>query len=127
MPGKEIHMKYKWIKKYENEIEKCNIKSPDRKNIFLKQYAEKGYCDIDLWCLATSTAEFILPRLKEFRDRIVAKDTCGNYGSLADYDAMIYSFQMIVDNDHLYVKQSKKLKIEKGLKLFAEQLTGMWY
>lgn len=119
--------KYTWVQKYEDDISGCNNGDPIRKKKMLKDYAEKGYCDIDLWCLATTTAKFILPRLIEFRNRIVAKDTSENYQPLSVYDAMIYSFQKIVDNSHIYVKKNERKKIDKGLQLFAKHLIGMWY
>ncbi len=117
---------YKWQQAYIDDIKSCNTQSPDREKKMLKDYTEKGYCDIEMWCLATSTAKFVLPRLTEFRNRMVATDTHGNYPPLKLFDEMIYSFQKIVDSDHMYVNDKERKKIDKGLQLFAKHLIGMW-
>ena len=116
---------YKVHDQYLRDIDECNTNDPKRKSVFITDYKEKGFCDIDLWCLATTTAKFVLPRLIEFRDKVV-KNGSQNYRSIEDYNAMIYSFQKIVNNDHMYVKEEERNKILKGLVMFSEQLTGMW-
>jgi putative NADH-flavin reductase len=120
---------YKWQKEYIEYIKSCNKKNPVRKKRMLIDYKEKGYCEFEMWCLATTVAKFVLPRLKEFRN-IVKKDVFRkeNYAaSLKDFDAMIYSFQQIVDNKHTWIKEEQSLKIQKGLDLFSKHLIGMWW
>jgi hypothetical protein len=119
---------YKWQQAYIDDIKSCNTKSPDREKRMLKDYEEKGYCEIEMWCLAVPVARFILPRLKDFRG-IVKRDTnrANNYSAtLKDFDAMIYSFEKIAKDDHMYVTEEVRLKIQNGLQLFATHLTGMW-
>ncbi len=122
-----IQKLYKWQHAYIEDIKSCNTRSPDREKRMLKDYEEKGYCEIDMWCLATAVSKFVLPRLKEFRN-VVKRDSNRsiNYPSLKKFNAMIYSFQKIVDNNHLYVNEKERLKIQKGLELFAQHLIGMW-
>lgn len=118
---------FKVHEQYLKDIDECNKGNPSRRARFIADYKEKGYCAIDLWCLATSTAKFVLPRLKDFRD-IVKRDKfrAQNYPPLKSFNAMIYSFQKIVDNDHMYVNEKEREKIQKGLDLFAKHLIGMW-
>jgi hypothetical protein len=117
---------YKWQQAYIDDIKSCNTNSPDREARMLKDYEEKGFCEIELWCMADAVAKFVLPRLKEFRDKVVKRDTNDNYPPVKSFDAMIYSFQKIIDNDHLYVQLEERMKIKKGLQLFAKHLIGMW-
>lgn len=117
--------KYKWVQKYEDEIAECNTGSPDRKKRMMKHYAEKGYCEMEMWCLATAVSKFVLPRLTEFRD-VIVKNGPQNYQPIEVYDAMIYSFQKIVDGDHMYVDKKERRKIDNGLQLFAKYMIGMW-
>lgn len=117
---------YKWQKAYIDEIKDCNGNTKDREKQMLADYEEKGFCEIEMWCLATATAKFALPRLKEFK--IIVEMNPHNYSaSLDDFDSMIYSFQKIIEGEHLYVNKEESDKIQKGLNLFSQHLTEMWY
>lgn len=116
---------YKWQKAYIDEIKACNGNTKDREKQMLADYEEKGFCEIEMWCLATSIAKFALPRLKQFM--VTVEKNPHNYSaSLKDFECMIYSFQKIIDGEHLYVSKKEISKIQQGLNLFSKHLVEMW-
>jgi hypothetical protein len=59
---------YKWVSRDIKKIRDMNKKTQARFKKHLKQYETKGWSDIDTWSLDSTFAEWMLPRLKRFKE-----------------------------------------------------------
>ena len=110
-------------------------KSDKRYKRHLKQLKDNGFSDSETWGLDSVIAEFILPRLKRFKEV-----TNGFPSTLTEakwdaiLDDMIFAFEwdLLDDNDE-YEKMSEKEKkagwdrYNKGIRLFAEYFRELWW
>jgi hypothetical protein len=103
---------------------------------FFWQRRTRGWSDDETWCLDTTIAKFVLPRLKRFREI-----DCGYPGGLKEkewetiLDKMIFSFEQIVsedsdkrldgETDGQY--QDRRSRIREGLKLFGKWFQALWW
>ncbi len=120
---------YPWVEKRIKEIEACSPDSAglkERRERHLQQYADLGYCEVDMWSLDIPIAKSILPMLKAFYENTVIQDTCNNYGPKKNYEIMIWAFEKIANDDARWVSKEDAKKIQKGLNLFAKNLLYMW-
>ncbi len=95
----------------------------------------RGFSDRELWDLDNTIAEFILPRLKRFKNKhdLYPGDSAKEEWD-KNIDLMIEAFEMILNEDDYihnddYVKSIKNYndKIKKGLKIFSENFMNLWY
>jgi len=105
------------------------IKKDDpRQEIWKKQREERGFDDTELWNLDATIAEFILPRLKRFRDIVVGYP--GNLNSQDEWyailDKMIKALEITTSNMKLLSNKDHDSQ-EEGLKLFAEYFNHLWW
>ena len=105
----------------------------------------RGYDDRCYWDLGSHLAEYILPKLKHFKE--VTYTYPGNKEASTPerwnktLDKMIYSFERIVEDDFLgywdydrkeYIGRSTKeikeieKKYKEGMELFAEYFRALW-
>ena len=103
---------------------------------FLKQRLARGFSDEELWNLDCTLAEYILPRLKAF------KDYCGD--SPPDLtpekwdeklDEMIWAFDAVLHEEETMpaINGGEKVKLiaylkrrDNGLKLFGKYFMYLW-
>jgi len=126
-----------------NKINKVDIKDLEIKNVcfsltdkndkrekkFKKQRIARGFDDSETWSLRDTIANFILPRLKVFRE-----STCcypGNLQNSEEWDAILLkierTFVLVVD-DRTYLWTKKDIKdYNKGMKLFTEYFMDLWW
>jgi hypothetical protein len=103
-------------------------KKPDpRAKIWAKQRKEWGFDDRETWALDWTIAEFVLPRLKRFKDVSFAFSA----GSLAEWhkilDQMISAFDLtLADRSRDLTKQERR-SMARGLKLFAKHFNDLWW
>jgi hypothetical protein len=97
------------------------------KFIFQKIYL--GFSVDELWDLDFILASYILPRLKEFKNRTpVVPSKYNNMNEwYSDLDDMIYSFQSIVNILDLNTSELDNEKYELGLKKFGENFSNLWW
>lgn len=112
------------------------IKKTDKRyKGFKKQIKEKGFCDAETWGLDSTIAEFILPRLRRFR-QILA----GYPGNLTSHewevilDDMIFAFDWSLNNEENkydkltdYEKEENWRRYETGMNRFAEYFRHLWW
>lgn len=88
---------------------------------------DRGFCDAETWSLRSMTAEWILPRLKRFRE-IDAGHPSGISAKAwnAIVDEMIFAFAFWADEPN---NASDKLykRAEHGLRLFAKWFPHLWW
>lgn len=92
--------------------------------------------DSELWDLDVTLAEYILPRLKKFREmrRLSHPQEFTNVNEWNDVlDKMIYSFQSVCDNNGIFcsISDSKyengdKGRYQEGMDLFAKYYSDLW-
>lgn len=97
---------------------------PKRNKKFKKQRIERGFDDSELWSLRDVYAKFMLPRLIEFRKKVVniieVEETY-----LEDLDYVIDTFKIIIENDSILDLKTEK-RITKGLYLFSDMYLTLW-
>lgn len=94
---------------------------------YSKQRKERGFDSSELWNLDSTITEFILPRLKAFRESL-----CGYPSCLSDIeewenilDKIIVAFQIY--NSPYFMTEDNDLSIwEEGWNLFCEYFTRLW-
>jgi len=98
---------------------------------FYLQRKKRGWDDGDTWSLDLTIAEFILPRLKRFREV-----TCGYPGDLSEekwdkiLSQMIEAFEIVVIEQGPPIEPStseKSKKVRRGLDLFRDYYFGLWW
>ena len=108
-------------------------KSDKRYDKMFKQLKKHGFCDSETWCLFSVISQFILPRLKKF------KEITNGYPSELSVekwesilDDMIFAFDWASRADECEIRNSKKTKdswsrYNKGMKLFGKYFMDLWW
>jgi hypothetical protein len=98
-------------------------KSDKREKEFLKQRLERGFDDSETWCLASTIAKFILPRIKRFQelhDEFVTDK--------ADVDIIIQALELIIrDNGSWLFTEAEEKTVKKGLKKLSNNFLSLWW
>ncbi len=116
--------------------------------LYIKRFFQRGfrgYDDTCYWDLGSHLAEYILPKLKHFKENTHTypgtKEASTPEKWNKTLDKMVYSFERVVEDDFLgywnedknyYVSYSDKKqkeiqkRYEEGMKLFAEYFRAMW-
>lgn len=102
----------------------------EREIRFKKQREERGWDDSETWSLYSKITDFVLPRLKRFRE--LHKDypmglSIEKWDDILD--KMILAFEILQRDEYSSIdeayRQSDQIKV--GLKLFAEYYTDLWW
>lgn len=98
---------------------------------FYKQREVQGFSDDETFSLDTTISEFILPRLKRFRETEFSypPDLENNEEWRNILDDMIFAFECNsnkFDLDYQYFKQNNS-RIDRGLQLFAKYYFDLWF
>jgi hypothetical protein len=138
--------KYKWIDKELQIIKEISKGKPERRKKMLKDYEDKGWTDRDTWSLDYTIAQFVLPRLKRFREvasgcpgifcpiddngkpmkgRGIPKDGMKHWHKLLD--EMIVGFQLMNDGNQFLGSKEDYKKMNKALDLFREFFFDLWW
>lgn len=108
-----------------------DLLNDQRQSRWAQERQEQGFDSTELWDLQITLAQFILPRLKAFKD-----NTGGHPLDItqeewvSSIDRMIWSFEQIVNDDNFKETLEERLayneRIQKGLHLFAENFRSLW-
>lgn len=98
----------------------------------LKKY---GFSNSETWCLYSCICQFILPRLKRFRDIKAAYPMGLKQEEWTEMlDKMIFSFEWAMLNDegeNLYLSEEEQKanweKYKEGMNLFSEWFMALWW
>jgi hypothetical protein len=105
----------------------------DRKERFKKQRLERGFDDSEMWSLYGTISQFILPRLKDYRECIEEFGIHpGGLKNTAKWlellDKMILAFDLLVTRDSSGMDNDEfDKKIDEGLKTFTKWFSALWY
>jgi len=97
-------------------------------------FIKNGYSIRELWSLDYTLAEYILPRLIQFKENNNMSYPCAFKDSEEWHkviDEMIWSFDFIVNDRDLECKGGKDIiksykKVQKGLNLFGKHFMHLW-
>jgi hypothetical protein len=106
--------------------------SVKRKIKFFYQRWTRGWDDSDLWSLDCTISEFIIPRLKLFRDTL-----SGYPGEMTmeeweeTIDDMIFAFEYVVDEKNRWEPMSEEYmrkfhRYERGMRAFSDNFMALW-
>ena len=91
----------------------------ERLEKFKNQRLERGFDNTELWNLDLTIAQFILPRMKAFKEQ--------DYNAIENkvLDKIIRSFEMVVEKGFFTNEEDIK-EFQKGMKLFAKHYCELW-
>lgn len=93
------------------------------------QRFRRGWDDSETWSLDYTTACFMLPRLRRFRE---IRKSYPNGLTSEEWDAildeMIFAMNYIVrcENEWVSYDQDEAERVQKGLELFGEHFRNLW-
>jgi hypothetical protein len=123
----------------EKLISKWSVKAPlyiDKKDKRYKKYVKQlkrdGFSNTETWGLYSVIAEFVLPRLKRFKEITICYPmdlTMDKWRAILD--KMIFSFDWILTNDELKLNQNQLnigyKKCDEGIELFSKYFRDLWW
>jgi len=134
--------KLKKAKKEKYTTSKWSVKKPlyiDKDDKRYEQHTKHlkkfGFSETETWSLYSVIAEFILPRLKSFKDVTIAHpiDLSGKEWEEA-LDKMIFALQWSLEYDkcNAFDIKEEKLKVnwekyKEGMDLFRERFMDLWW
>ena len=96
--------------------------------LFLYQRWTRGWDDSDLWGLDTTIAEFVVPRLKEFRNKTCTFPHDFTFEEWQKaIDDMIYALETSAEEDLRWNKYRDWDRVRKGHKLFGRYFMDLWW
>lgn len=103
--------------------------SKERLEEFKQQRIERGFDDTETWNLEYVIAQFILPRLKRFKELTngypVGMKTMENW--YAELDKMIEAFQLYAADASSCLDKDVEQKVQAGLDSFAKYFFHLWW
>lgn len=105
-------------------------KEDKRERSYAKQRIKRGFDDSELWSLDCTIAQFILPRLIEFK-----KQTEGYPAHMAgesewheNLEKMILAFKLVVDGKLIVTHETsiRFKKFDEGISLFKDHFLNLW-
>lgn len=96
---------------------------------FRKQRIERGFDDSETWSLTDTICEFILPRLKRFKD-------CNSFAphplTIDEWnlkiDKMIKAFELTTRKEGCRIwNEEEEKELNEGLDLFREWFLALWW
>lgn len=99
----------------------------NREVLFVKQRLERGFDNSETWSLSDTIANFILPRLKAYKeniDEIVLKDKHSKHKKV---EYMIEAFEIVLAHPTYLFSPAEMKKYKRGMKAFSEYFLALWW
>ena len=100
----------------------------ERGKLYRKQRLERGFDDSETWNLDCTIAQFILPRLKRFKEVLISHPmniTATEWNNILD--KMIFAWEYLASDDEFKDVSDIDKKVEMGLTLFAKYYQNLWW
>lgn len=92
------------------------------------QRKKRGWDDSDTWSLDCTMAEWLLPRLRRF------KEINGGYPMIKtptqwdkELAEMIWTFEFIASDKYWNEDKATMRRVKKGLRLFSDNFCSLWW
>ena len=95
--------------------------SPERVEEYKRQRIERGFDDTECWNLDTTILQFVLPRLKRFREC-----TIGYPSEFESLEAWTDCLDKMIDNIDKIIKSEEDADYE-GFELFKKYFFNLWW
>ena len=97
--------------------------------IFTSQMLHHGFCEAELWSLNATITDFVLPRLRKFRQwfggRSRPSDDMTQAEWCRDLDRMIKAFELMRTWEWPF-RPNEVRKVSRGLDLFHKHYHSLW-
>lgn len=106
-----------------------SLTEPDdkREEQFIEQRKTRGFDDSETWSLRDSIGQFILPRLKRYRE-IIDGFIVNEDNFYEKIDKAIRAFELLVrDNGALILNEEETKEFNEGLAAYNEIFMGLWW
>ena len=100
-----------------------------REKEYKKQRIERGFDNSELWSLRDTIGNFILPRLKAFKENKVGFPACFETDEewRKILSKMVIAFELLVrDSGTFDLTKGEMKQYDKGMKLFHEYFLNLW-
>lgn len=124
-PRKNPHGQHirKWGYGYASELPRDDKRHPKYK----KQRAERGFDGTELWNLDTTFAKFMAPRLRAFAEEMVCHPNGTTETEWAEtIEKIALGLDLMVTDDYFLMTKQQQRQVDTALKLFAQNIRGMW-
>jgi CRISPR/Cas system CSM-associated protein Csm2 small subunit len=95
--------------------------SPERVEEYKKQRIKRGFDDTECWNLDTTILQFVLPRLKRFRECTIGYPS--EFESLENWTECL---DKMIDNIDKIIKSEEDADYE-GFELFKKYFFNLWW
>ena len=111
-------------------------KTDKRYKKYTKQLKDNGFCDVETWNLDGVISEFILPRLKRFKEVNICFPmdlTPDKWNKILDEMIFAFEWNLVDELSDEYEKLSKKEltanweRCKEGRQLFAQYFKELWW
>ncbi len=104
-------------------------KNDDRETEYSKQRTERGFDDSETWSLTDTICNFIIPRLKRFKE---VNNGMPNSLTFEEWniilDKMILAFELTTRNEGIRIwNENEREQVNEGLDLFREWFIALWW
>ena len=124
--NKKVDIKYLGIP---NICFSLTEKNDKREKKYSKQRMERGFDESETWSLYNSVTNFVLPRLKEFKELKCGYPACFKTPEEWDVllDKMILAFELINRDDEKSLNNKEWKQVNQGMRLFAKWFCALWW
>lgn len=101
-------------------------KNDEREIQYSEQRIETGFDDSETWSLNCTISNFILPRLKRFKELSEERTIRNNLHK--DLNIIIIAFELVVRDNGCWIwTEIEEKQVNKGLKLFRKNFFKLWW
>ena len=104
-------------------------KDDKREKEYKKQRTERGFDNSELWSLRDTIGNFILPRLKAFKENKVGFPSCFETDKewRKILSKMVVAFELLIrDNGTFDLNKKEMQQYNKGMELFHKYFPNLW-
>ena len=114
------------FKHLNEEITKIETYDDERKKKYLAQLKEQGWTDRDTWNLDVSFCQFIVPRLKRYKELYSERFEVSEE-FINDIDKMIDAFSHVLTDKYFLHNECNTKNIGHALELFKKNFHKLWW
>lgn len=102
-------------------------KEDGKEEEFSKQRIERGFDDSETWCLTTTIAKFIIPRLERFQE-LANEALERDENEVEEIDSFLIALKLIERDKGIWLfNDDEKEQLKKGLELFPKIFINLWW